>query len=110
MNLEPFGSWRESGGLIISDNLGSQALQKLYDPSGVTFNIRRVAVDAFIAGNDVLYLGNYGGDNEPIPNNEIISTLDFFAQKYIEDQDFADRVDESVLRILTVKNSLYLKL
>ncbi|MGB2964247.1 MAG: glycoside hydrolase family 3 N-terminal domain-containing protein [Anaerolineales bacterium] len=108
MNLEPFGSWRESGGLIISDNLGSQALQKLYDPSGVTFNIRRVAVDAFIAGNDVLYLGNYGGDNEPIPNNEIISTLDFFAQKYIEDQDFADRVDESVLRILTVKNSLYL--
>jgi len=107
MSLEPFGVWRESGGLIITDNLGSQALQKLYDPSGESFNIRRVAVDAFIAGNDILYLGNFGDDNKPIPNHEIVSTLEFFAQKYTEDQDFADRVDESVLRILTQKYSIY---
>ncbi len=107
MSLEPFGVWRESGGLIITDNLGSQALQKLYDPSGESFNIRRVAVDAFIAGNDILYLGNFGDDNKPIPNHEIVSTLEFFAQKYTEDQDFADRVDESVLRILTLKYSIY---
>ena len=107
MSLEPFGSWRDSGGLIISDNLGSQALQNLYDPSGESFNIRRVAVDAFIAGNDILYLGNIGDENKPIPNHEIVSTLDFFAQKYNEDQDFANRVDESVLRILTRKNSSY---
>ena len=107
MSLEPFGAWRESGGLIISDNLGSQALQKLYDPSGESFNIRRVAVDAFIAGNDILYLGNFGDDNKPIPNHEIITTLEFFAQKYTEDQDFADRVDESVLRILSLKYELY---
>ncbi len=107
MSLEPFGAWRESGGLIITDNLGSQALQKLYDPSGESFNIRRVAVDAFIAGNDILYLGNFGDDNKPIPNHEIISTLEFFAQKYTEDQDFADRVDESVLRILSLKYSIY---
>ncbi|MCK4490722.1 MAG: hypothetical protein KAU23_10700, partial [Anaerolineales bacterium] len=107
MSLEPFSDWRESGGLIISDNLGSQALQKLYDPSGVTFNIRRVAVDAFIAGNDILYLGNFGDDKQPIPNHEIINTLEFFAQKYTEDQDFANRVDESVLRILSLKFDLY---
>ena len=107
MSLEPFGAWRDSGGLIISDNLGSQALQKLYDPSGESFNIRRVAVDAFIAGNDILYLGNFGDDNKPIPNHEIITTLEFFAQKYTEDQDFAVRVDESVLRILSLKYKLY---
>ena len=107
MSLEPFSDWRESGGLIISDNLGSQALQKLYDPSGGTFNIRRVAVDAFIAGNDILYLGNFGDDKQPIPNHEIINTLEFFAQKYTEDQDFANRVDESVLRILSLKFDLY---
>ena len=107
MSLDPFDTWRESGGLIISDNLGSQALQNLYDPSGETFNIIRVAVDAFIAGNDILYLGNFGGDNKPIPNHEIISTLEFFAQKYNEDQDFADRVDKSVLKILTLKNKIY---
>jgi len=107
MSLDPFSTWRESGGLIISDNLGSQALQNLYDPSGETFNIIRVAVDAFIAGNDILYLGNFGGDNKPIPNHEIVSTLEFFAQKYNEDLDFADRVDKSVLRILTLKNKIY---
>jgi len=107
MNLEPFGAWRESGGLIISDNLGSQALQKLYDPTGESFNIRRVSVDAFIAGNDILYLGNFGDENKPIPLHEIITTLDFFAQKYNEDQDFANRVDESVLRILSLKFGIY---
>ena len=107
MSLDPFNTWRESGGLIISDNLGSQALQNLYDPSGETFNIIRVAVDAFIAGNDILYLGNFGDDNKPIPDHEIVSTLEFFTQKYNEDQDFANRVDKSVLRILTLKNKIY---
>ncbi|MCJ7717720.1 MAG: hypothetical protein MUO54_14535, partial [Anaerolineales bacterium] len=107
MSLEPLGSWRDSGGLIISDNLGSQALRQLYDPSGGSFNISRVAVDAFIAGNDILFLGNYGDENKPIPTHEIISTIKFFAQKYEEDQDFAKRVDSSVLRILALKNSIY---
>lgn len=107
MSLESFSTWREEGGIIISDNLGSQALQNFYDPTGETFNIRRVAVDAFIAGNDILYLGNYGSENKPIPNHEIISTIEFFAQKYREDQDFAARVDRSVLRILTLKYNIY---
>ena len=107
MGLEAFSTWRDEGGIIISDNLGSQALQNFYDPTGQTFNIRRVAVDAFIAGNDILYLGNFGSENKPIPNHEIVSTLEFFAQKYKEDQDFATRVDRSVLRILTLKYSIY---
>jgi beta-N-acetylhexosaminidase len=107
MNLSPLGTWRDSGGIIVSDNLGSQALQNLYDPSGQSYNINRVAVDAFIAGNDILYLGNYGDVNKPMPNHEIIDTIELFAQKYNEDQDFAERVDSSVLRILTLKNKIY---
>jgi beta-N-acetylhexosaminidase len=107
MSLEPLGSWRDEGGLIISDNLGSQALRQLYDPTGASFNLSRVALDAFIAGNDILFLGNLGADNKPIPNHEIEATLDFFAQKYTEDQDFANKVDASVLRILSLKNTLY---
>ena len=107
MNLDPLSSWRSSGGVLISDNLGSQAIQQLYDPSGESFDITKVAVDAFIAGNDILYLGNYGIGYKPISDFEIIQALDFFAQKYNEDQDFASRVDESVLRILSLKNSLY---
>ncbi len=107
MDLSPLDSWRESGGIIVSDNLGSQALQNHYDPSGVSYNINRVALDAFIAGNDILYLGNYGDVNQPIPNYEIIDTIELFTKKYIEDQDFANRVDSSVLRILTLKNEIY---
>lgn len=107
MGIEPLGSWRDNGGLVISDNLGSLALQQLYDPTGESYNLSRVAVDAFIAGNDILYLGNYSDEQIPIPSYEIISTLNFFALKYIEDQDFAERVDASVLRILALKNSIY---
>lgn len=107
MGLESLGSWRDNGGLIISDNLGSLALRQLYDPSGGSYNLDRVAVDAFIAGNDILYLGNYSDQHNPIPNHEIISTIKFFALKYVEDQEFADRVDMSVQRILTLKNSIY---
>jgi len=107
MDLTPLGTWRDMGGIIVSDNLGSQALQNLYDPSGQSYNIYRVAIDAFIAGNDILYLGNYGDVNKPIPNLEIIDTIELFVQKYSDDQDFANRVDSSVLRILTLKNELY---
>lgn len=107
MSLEPFNNWREADGVIVSDNLGSQALQNLYDPTGESYNILRVAVDAFIAGNDLLFLGNFGDVNKPIPNHEIIATINFFSRKYKEDQDFADRVDRSVLRILTLKYSIY---
>jgi len=107
MSLEPLNTWREAGGLIISDNLGSQAIQQLYDPSGDSFNLSRVAVDAFIAGNDILFLGNSGLGNKPIPNHEIAATIDFFSQKYNEDQDFANKVDASVIRILNLKNKIY---
>ena len=107
MGLESLGTWRDDGGLIISDNLGSQALRQLYDPSGESYNLDRVAVDAFIAGNDILYLGNYSAEHNPIPAHEIISTLKFFALKYNEDQDFAERVDTSVLRILALKHAIY---
>jgi len=107
MSLEPLMTWRDSGGVIISDNLGSQAIQQLYDPTGESFNLSRVALDAFLAGNDILLLGNYGKDNKPIPNHDIATTLDFFVNKYLEDNNFAEKVDTSVRRILQLKKSIY---
>ena len=107
MGLEEFETWRNQGGLVISDNLASQAVRQLYDPTGTSFNIRQVALDAFIAGNDMLYLGNTGSENQPTPSEDIIDTLEFFAQKYREDEAFAERVDESVVRILALKNKIY---
>lgn len=107
MKLEPFNTWRTEGGLMISDNLGSQALRKLFDPTGATFNARQVALDAFIAGNDILYLGNLGDQEQETSFNTIQSTLEFFSQKYRDDQTFAERVDSSVERILAKKFQIY---
>ncbi len=107
MNLTPFVTWRQNGGVMISDDLGSRAVRRFYDPTGQTFNSRFVARDAFLAGNDLLYLGDFRASADPDTYTTIISTLAFFALKYREDAAFAQRVDESVLRILTLKFRLY---
>ncbi len=107
MELAPFATWRESGGVIISDDLGSRAVRRFHDPTEQTFNARRLALDAFLAGNDILYLNNFIANGELDSYTTILRTLEFFAQKYREDPVFAQRVDESVLRILTLKFRIY---
>ena len=56
--LPEFATWRTNGGLVVSDNLGSAAVREFYAQSGETYSPRSVARDAFLAGNDLLYLGN----------------------------------------------------
>ena len=92
---------------MVSDDLGSKAVRRFYDPTGETFNGKFIALEAFLAGNDLLYLGNFGLGAEIDSYTNIIDTLNFFTQKYREDVVFAQRVDESVLRILTLKYRLY---
>ena len=105
--LPQFDSWRQSGGITISDDLGSRAVRRFYDPTGQTFNGLFVARDAFLAGNDLLYLGNITSSGDEDSYSTIIRILAFFAQKYREDAAFAQRVDESVSRILALKYRLY---
>ncbi|MCK4725047.1 MAG: hypothetical protein KAT29_04570, partial [Anaerolineales bacterium] len=107
MSLTPIAIWREAGGIMISDDLGSQAVRKFYELTGQEYEARRVAVNAFLAGNDILYLGDITGSPETDQYEAVVSTLEFFAQKYREDPAFAQRVDESALRILTRKFDLY---
>lgn len=107
ISLPAFDSWRQNGGVMISDNLGSRAVRRFYDPSGQTFNGPLVARDAFLAGNDLLYMDNYLSSGDPDEYTSYIRTLGFFAQKYREDPAFAQRVDQSVLRILTLKYRIY---
>ncbi|HEY4717515.1 MAG TPA: glycoside hydrolase family 3 N-terminal domain-containing protein [Anaerolineales bacterium] len=107
MALPQFAEWRADGGVIVSDNLGTRAVRRNYDPSEQIFNSPLVARDAFLAGNDLLYLGNFLANNDPDAYASIRNTVQFFAQKYREDQAFADRVDQSVRRILTLKFKLY---
>ncbi len=105
--LPSLQTWRASGGLVISDDLGTQAVRRFYDPDYTNFSARLVARDAFLAGNDLLYMGNIVSSDTQNNYETVIRALDFFAQKYREDPAFAQRVDESVKRILAVKSRLY---
>lgn len=105
--LPEFSAWRAKGGLMMSDNLGTAAVRRFYDPDLRTFAGRLVARDAFLAGNDLLYMGNIVSSDAPDTYTTIVRSLEFFAQKYREDSAFASRVDESVYRILAAKYRLY---
>ncbi len=105
--LPQFSAWQSAGGLIVSDDLGTKAVSEFYATGGGQFSARIAARDAFLAGNDMLHLGNIISKDFPDTNTTTVRTIEFFAQKYKEDPAFAQRVDASVTRILAVKLGLY---
>jgi len=107
MALPALEAWRAAGGLIISDNLGSGAVRRFFDPANENFEARQIARNAFLAGNDMLYVNNFKATGDLDAYTTLLSTLEFFVQKYREDSAFAQRVDNSVLRILNAKLNLY---
>jgi beta-N-acetylhexosaminidase len=104
LSLPEFSEWRAQGGLIVSDNLGTRAVREFY---GQPFVARNVARDAFLAGNDLLYLGQIVSSEAEDNYGAVLEILNFFSQKYREDPVFAQQVDAAVSRILTVKKRLY---
>lgn len=106
LGLPQFSSWHDKGGLIVSDDLGTHAVRQFYS-TGANFQAHTVARDAFVAGNDLLYLGNIVSSDASDTYSTVVDILGFFAQKYRDDPAFAQRVDASVLRILTLKSHIY---
>jgi len=107
MALQQFSSWYTNEKLLVSDNLGTTAVSEFYTSGGGQFLARIAARDAFLAGNDLLYIGNIKSDDAPDSFTTVTRIIDFFVQKYQEDSAFAVLVDEAVARILTVKLNLY---
>jgi beta-N-acetylhexosaminidase len=107
MSLPQLSVWRENGGLVISDDLGSGAVRRFFDPNGINFDGSQVARSAFLAGNDMLYADNFISTGDPDAYTTLISVIEFFVQKYNEDEVFAQRVDSSVMRILSAKQRIY---
>ncbi|MFQ5577584.1 MAG: glycoside hydrolase family 3 protein, partial [Anaerolineae bacterium] len=108
LSLPEFAPWRDAGGLIVSDALGVPAVRKHYDPTLQTFPHRRIAREAFLAGNDLLILAQF--DLNSIWSNQfenIKDTVQFFRSEYRANGDFAARVDASVARILRLKLKLF---
>ncbi len=102
--LAEFQGWRRQGGLLLSDALGVRAIRRYYDPSGTSFLAQRIANDAFQAGNDLLWLDQYGDGTDTA---DIRETIEFFRTQYLAKPDFAEAVDESVRRILLAKLRIF---
>jgi len=108
LNLPQIAAWRDNNGLIISDALGVPAVRKHFDPALQTFPHRRIAKEAFLAGNDVLSLVQFDLNSIwPDQFANIKDTIYFFRTEYINNPAFAASVDESVARILRLKLKLY---
>ena len=107
MELTPLSDWREGGGVTVSDSLGSDAIRRFKDPSEQIFKAHLVARDAFLAGNDLLILSDFRDNSDPDEYTTIINTLEFFANKYDEDELFSQLVDDAILKILRLKLRLY---
>jgi beta-N-acetylhexosaminidase len=110
MGLPELAAWHQSGGVIVSDALGVRAVQRFFDPAEKEFNGRRIAQDAFDAGNDLLFLSEYGLQGVATPEDQLANMKDailHFRTRYEQDQLFRERVDTSVRRILRLKLELY---
>ncbi len=107
MSLPSISEWRNAGGVMVCENLANPAVRNFYQLNNEKFDARLVALNAFLAGNDLIHLGNILSDGDADPFVSISRVLEFFRQKYNDDPAFAQRVDQSVLRILTLKYRLY---
>ncbi|HML22511.1 MAG TPA: glycoside hydrolase family 3 N-terminal domain-containing protein [Aggregatilinea sp.] len=104
LKLDAFGDWRQRG-LLLSDDLGSAAIRDYYDID--PFPHRQVAREAFLAGNDILYLDDFATTPGDDPLTNVIDVIQFFAERYENDPVFRVRVDQSLTRILRLKLALY---
>ncbi len=100
--------WRAAGGILVSEELGAPALRRFYQEQTGSFPARTVARDAFNAGNDLLFLGDFALDDDWSARlQNIEQTIQFFTEQYNSDPVFAGRVDESLRRLLALKLRLY---
>lgn len=108
MAQEEFSTWRNAGGIIVSDKLGVRAVERFYGQDQ-GFPHRVVAKDAFLAGNDLLYLSDFALGDAPYEEQlaNIIDTILWFQDRYTTDVAFQQQVDTAVLRILQLKLKLH---
>lgn len=107
--LPEIAPWRQQGGVIVSDALGVRAVRRFFDDTEQEFPHRRIARDALLAGNDLLYVSNFAQQEDDYAAHvaNVKDTISWFQEKYESDQSFQQRVDEAVLRIIALKLRLY---
>lgn len=104
LSLDYFSAWREDG-IMVSSALGTPAIRRYYNVT--PFPHRQVAREAFLAGNDLLYLNDFGPTPTDDQFDNVVDVINFFAERYEDDPVFRARVDKSLYRILRLKLDLY---
>lgn len=110
LSQEGLGAWQQQGGLLMTNALGVPAIRRYYEMPGQDFSYRRIALEAFTAGHDLIYLAQLSATNDWADEMaHIIDVIYFFRERYNNenDSDFRRRVDDAVRRILRLKYGLY---
>jgi beta-N-acetylhexosaminidase len=109
LQLEELAGWRQQGGLIVSDALGVRATRRYYGDAEQEFPHRRIARDALLAGNDLLFVADFGSQPGSTQSElaNIKDTITWFQEKYRTDQSFQQLVDAAALRVLQLKLRLH---
>lgn len=109
LTLPELATWRQGGGVVVSDSLGVRSVQRFYDDTEREFPHRQVAKDALLAGNDLLYVADFalGTNDSAAELANVKDTIIWFGERYETDPTFRQRVDDAVLRVLELKLRLY---
>jgi len=108
LDQEGFTSWHNEGGVFMTNALGFPAIRRYYEAPLQEFPYRRVALDAFVAGHDLIYLAQLSADNFWVTENAYIQdVIQFFHERYQGDPEFQVQVNRAVRRILRLKLGLY---
>ncbi len=108
LNNEGLGGWYSGGGIMMTNGLGIPAIRRYYDATLQAFPYKRVALDAFVAGHDLLYLAHLSPDGSWDTEKQYLKEiLQFFRDRYESDPDFHAQVDSAAYRILRLKFGLY---
>lgn len=105
---EGLGDWYNDGGIMMTNGLGLPAIRRYYEATLNEFAYKRVALDAFVAGHDLLYLTHLSDDGTWATEKQYLQELlQFFRERYKKEAEFRVQVDHAVRRILRLKVGLY---
>ena len=111
LTQEGLTPWQEQGGILMTNALGVPAIRRYYEIPGQEFTYRRIALEAFAAGHDLIYLAQLSPENDWANElKQISDVIRIFRERYNNenDSDFRLRVDAAVRRILRLKYGLYM--
>ncbi|MDM8527881.1 glycoside hydrolase family 3 N-terminal domain-containing protein [Anaerolineales bacterium HSG24] len=100
--------WNDARGLIVSAPLDSPAALEGTTSDREKFLARRLVQDALLAGNDILFLGNFSFEDTPEDGlDNIKDAITFLQDRYNQESSITNAIDNAVKRVIRAKIKLY---